>query len=100
MPKIEIFDPPQCCSTGVCGPKVDENLVRFAADLDWLGKNGAPVERFNLAQQPDAFMGNDAVREKLVIEGNGCLPLVVVDGEIVLSGCYPDRGVLAVMAQI
>lgn len=100
MPKIEIFDPPQCCSTGVCGPKVDKKLVRFAADLDWLAKNGAVVERFNLAQQPDAFMGSDAVREKLVIEGNGCLPLVVVDGEIVSSGRYPDRGELAGLAQV
>jgi hypothetical protein len=23
MPKIEVFDPAMCCSTGVCGPKVD-----------------------------------------------------------------------------
>lgn len=98
MSKIKIFDPPQCCSTGVCGPKVDEKLVRFAADLDWLGKNGAAVERFNLAQQPDVFMANDDVREKLVIEGNGCLPLVLVDGGIVSSGRYPDRTELAELA--
>lgn len=32
---IEIFEPALCCSTGVCGPEVDESLVRFAADVDW-----------------------------------------------------------------
>jgi hypothetical protein len=23
MPKVQVFDPPMCCSTGVCGPEVD-----------------------------------------------------------------------------
>lgn len=23
MKTIEIFDPPMCCSTGVCGPSID-----------------------------------------------------------------------------
>jgi len=32
--KIQVLDPPRCCSTGVCGPNVDPELVRFAADLD------------------------------------------------------------------
>jgi hypothetical protein len=31
-----VFDPAMCCSTGVCGPSVDPELARFAADLDWL----------------------------------------------------------------
>ena len=34
--RIQVFDPPMCCSTGVCGPDVDPVLVRFAADLAWL----------------------------------------------------------------
>ena len=28
--KIEIFDPAMCCSTGICGPSVNENLLRVA----------------------------------------------------------------------
>ena len=27
--KLEVFDPPMCCSSGVCGPKVDKKLVQF-----------------------------------------------------------------------
>jgi hypothetical protein len=41
-----------CCSTGVCGPGVDPQLARFAADVAWLQGQGVTVERFNLAQQP------------------------------------------------
>ena len=49
MPSIQIFDPALCCSTGVCGVEVDQNLVNFAADVDWAKQHGAQVERFNLA---------------------------------------------------
>jgi len=33
MPRLEIFDGPMCCPTGVCGPSVDPKLSRFAVDL-------------------------------------------------------------------
>ena len=98
MATIQVFDPPMCCSTGVCGPAVDPELVRFAADVDWLQANGAIVERFNLAQQPGAFATDDVVRVALEAEGNECLPLVVVDGQIVSRATYPDRDTLATLA--
>lgn len=62
MPSIQIFDPALCCSTGVCGVEVDQNLVNFAADVDWAKQHGAQVERFNLAQQPLAFAENPTVK--------------------------------------
>ena len=30
--KMEVFDQPMCCSSGVCGPKVDEKLVEITGD--------------------------------------------------------------------
>jgi AhpD family alkylhydroperoxidase len=93
--KIQIFDPPMCCSTGVCGPAVDPDLVRFAADLDWLKRQGVEVERYNLSQQPAAFAGNDVVKAALGKDGNDCLPLTLVDGAVVCKGRYPTRQELA-----
>lgn len=55
MRTIQVFDPALCCTTGVCGVDVDQNLVVFSADVDWAKKNGAQIERFNLAQQPMVF---------------------------------------------
>ncbi|MDB9569161.1 arsenic metallochaperone ArsD family protein, partial [Providencia rettgeri] len=52
MKKLEVFDPALCCSTGVCGTEVDQALVDFATDVDWLKKQGASIRRFNLAQEP------------------------------------------------
>ncbi|WP_010584588.1 arsenite efflux transporter metallochaperone ArsD [Schlesneria paludicola] len=91
MPSIQVFDKPMCCSTGVCGPQVDPVLPRFAADLDWLRSQGVSVDRFNLAQQADAFVKNAAVQELLTKKGIDCLPLTFVDGQIVAESEYPSR---------
>ncbi|MHB1431011.1 MAG: arsenite efflux transporter metallochaperone ArsD, partial [Streptosporangiaceae bacterium] len=95
MTTVEVFDPPMCCSTGVCGPSVDPALATFAADLLWAGENGAAVMRYNLAQEPGRFAGHDAVRTLLAEGGEEVLPVVVVDGEVRSSGRYPARAELA-----
>lgn len=95
MVKVEVFDPPMCCETGVCGPEIDPALPRFAADLEWLRTRGIAVERFNLAQDPSKFVARTSVKDTLVSEGNECLPLILVDGQIASRGSYPDRDILA-----
>ena len=97
MSKVQVFDPPMCCSTGVCGPEVDPALVRFASDLEWLKENGVEVERFNLSQQPAAFVGNPVVADAIRGRDDG-LPLLLVDGKIAAQGSYPAREVLAELA--
>lgn len=98
MSKLVVYDPPMCCSTGVCGPVVDPALPRVAADLDWLKRQGVHVERYNLAQQAGAFASNAVVREALREYGNGGLPLLLVDGQVAVHGRYPSREELARLA--
>lgn len=100
MTVLRIFDPPMCCSTGVCGPSVDPELARFAADLDWVARQGIDVERYNLAQQPEAFVTTAAVKEALTARGNECLPLVLVGDRIATEGTYPSRETLAALAGV
>ena len=95
MHKLEVFDPPMCCSTGVCGPNVDPKLVRFAADLEWLKSRGIEINRTNLAQDPGAFVHNPTLKKALNSHGMKCLPLLVLDGEIITTGEYPSREELA-----
>ena len=95
MKKVQVFDPPMCCSTGVCGPSVDPALARFSSDLHWLANQRIEVERYNLSQQPQAFAGNQVVKTALETEGNQCLPLILVDGQIASRGAYPVREELA-----
>lgn len=100
MPKIQIFDPALCCSTGVCGVDVDQQLVSFSADVDWAKQQGTQIERFNLAQQPMAFAENAVVKGFLERSGQEALPLILVDGEFALAGRYPNHTELARWAKI
>jgi hypothetical protein len=89
--KIEIYDPAMCCSTGVCSPSVDPELVRIQESLRQIRKQApaVKVERYGLSTDPQAFVDNNAVAELLKNEGPHCLPLVFVDGAVLSKGCYP-----------
>ena len=100
MTKIHVFDPALCCSTGVCGVDVDQELVGFSADVDWAKQNGAQIERYNLAQQPMAFAENSVAKAFLERSGADALPLILVDGEVALAGRYPTRSELSRWAAI
>jgi len=100
MKKIEVYDPPMCCSSGVCGPNVDKKLVEFSAALEWLRGKGADVTRFNPAQQYDAFVANAKVVQAVNEKGTGCLPLILVEGEIVSHGIYPSKDQLAILVGV
>lgn len=95
MKTIRVYDKPMCCSTGICGPSVDPALPRFAADLDWLKSQGHVVERYNLSQQPRAFVENTSIHQLLTSAGTDCLPVIVVDGKIVSQKSYPTRETFA-----
>lgn len=88
---ITVYDPPMCCSTGVCGPTVDPELVRFARDIAWFKHHGVDVERFNLAQQPAAFVQNPTVLSLMQDRDASVLPVVLVGDAVVAAGAYPSR---------
>ncbi len=95
MTQLAVFDPAQCCPTGVCGSDVDPKLTRLAADLEWLKGEGVEVLRYNLSQQPKDFVEHAEVNALLKAQGESVLPVFVVDGRVVGQGEYPERERLA-----
>ncbi len=91
MKTIQIYDRPMCCSTGICGPSVDPVLPRFAADLDTMKNAGHTIERYNLSQQPQAFIENKEIHALISSKGTDVLPVVVIDGHVVSKGIYPSK---------
>lgn len=91
MKSVQIYDPAMCCATGICGPEIDPDLVNFAAMLSQLGARGVRIERYNLAQQPMAFVQNAAVKALLATGGTGVLPLIFMNGRVYLQGRYPSH---------
>ena len=92
--KIQVFDPPMCCSTGVCGPSVDPALVRIGSDLSWLKEQGVVVERANLSQDMAVFAASPTVIAELQADPKA-LPLVLIGGEVKSRKSYPSREDLA-----
>lgn len=93
MKTLQVFDPAMCCSTGVCGPSVDTQLASFAADLVFLKQSGISVERFNLGHDTAQFMANPTVLEEMGEEAEN-LPIIILNGEVLSKGRYPDRAEL------
>lgn len=91
---IKVYDPPMCCSTGVCGPSVDPELIRFARDVAWLKHHEVDVARFNLAQEPAAFVQNPTILALLNQEDTACLPVVIINDEVISTKVYPSRAEL------
>ncbi len=88
--KVEIYDPAMCCSSGLCGPALDPVLVRMNDAVLALRKQGVEIERFNLAQQPKAYMENKTVADLLRKNGKKILPVIMVNGEVFRTGEYPS----------
>ena len=93
---ISVFDPAMCCSTGLCGPSVDPQLLQVKRYLRRFEAEGITVERFNLAQQPDAFVQNAKVAGLLQAFGDKALPAILINGDIFVYGRYPSRDEVAV----
>jgi hypothetical protein len=98
MKTLTIYDPAMCCSTGICGPEIDQKLIDFAADLDWLKSEGIEVKRINLSQEPALFAENEQVKTVLQDSGVEGLPVILADDEMQSCGQYPGRVQLAQMA--
>ncbi len=88
MKKIKIFDPAMCCSTGVCGPSVNPELLRMATVINNLKQKEIIIERYNLNQNPEVFLNNPVISELLNTQGVGVLPITMVDNEVIRMGSY------------
>ena len=91
MVKMIIFDPPMCCSTGLCGPVIDLELLRISTVISNLEKNGVKVERYNLNSNLQAFVDNIVINEILNQDGVDVLPVTIVDGKVVKTKKYPTN---------
>jgi AhpD family alkylhydroperoxidase len=86
---LKVYDPAMCCPTGVCGPSVDKALVEFAGAVKTVAAHGVSVDRWNLAQQPQAFTENLPVKDLLAKHGVKGLPFIFVNDELQWTGRYP-----------
>ncbi|MFN3983030.1 MAG: arsenite efflux transporter metallochaperone ArsD [Caldilinea sp.] len=90
-PLVEMFDPPMCCPTGLCGPTLDETLLTVNEMVLRLQEEGVPVARYQMTSHPQKFLSQPAVMQLVQTQQMAALPIVVVGGRIVKSGAYPTE---------
>jgi hypothetical protein len=90
--RVELYEPPMCCPTGICGPSVDERLVKVMENIETLKKKyeGIEIERYMLSQYFKKFKENQDVNKILTSQGKKSLPITIVNGEVIKTGEYPS----------
>jgi len=89
---VEMFDPPMCCPTGLCGPALDQTLLDVNDMVLSLQRENLRVERYQMTSNPNAFLGNAEVMKLVREKQMEALPIVVVRGKILKTGAYPSLG--------
>lgn len=91
--KVQIFDPPMCCPTGVCGPTIDPVLIEIHETIGKIQKEfGKRVDltRHMFGKDVQAFLGSRKVVDLIREKGASVLPITLVNDEIARTGSYPS----------
>ena len=86
---VELFDPPMCCPTGLCGPTLDQTLLDVNEMILTLQAEGLAVARYQMTGQPQAFLSNPDVMRLVREKQMAALPITIVRGQVVKVGEYP-----------
>jgi len=90
MTELKLYEEAMCCSTGVCGPDPDDELVEMSAALDQLDEDfeHAEISRANMQHNIDDFLNTQEIYDLVQENGPEILPITTVDGEIVAKEEY------------
>ena len=89
-PEVEIFDPPMCCPTGMCGPTIDQTLLDLNEMIQALQAQGVSVARYQMTSHPNAFLNNAEVMKIVLEKQMEALPITVVQGKVIKTQAYPS----------
>lgn len=88
---VEIFDPPMCCPTGLCGPTLDQSLLDANQMVQSLKDDGIQVARYQMSTHPHMFLKHPEIMRMVRERGMEVFPVTVIGGNILKSGSYPTR---------
>lgn len=86
---VELFDPPMCCPTGLCGPSLDQTLLDVSEMILVLKAANVSVERYQMTSHPGIFMSRTEVMRLVREQQMDALPITLVRGKVIKVGAYP-----------
>ena len=86
-----IYEGAMCCSTGVCGPELDKELIEFSEAIkkiqrefkDWA------ITRASMSFNINLFLENKEIFQLIKENGPGILPITTINGKIIAKQNYP-----------
>ncbi|MBB6215058.1 disulfide oxidoreductase YuzD [Anaerosolibacter carboniphilus] len=87
---INIYEPPMCCTSGVCGPSPDTKLMDLQDAIKRLEKEfpEVSINRYSMNFSPKEFMNNKEVFTKVKTEKTNALPIITVNEVIIKEKDY------------
>ncbi len=88
--ELIIFEGPMCCSTGLCGPSPDKELIDINEALKKLAEEykGLKITRASMSFNPQLFLQTKEIRDLVKENGPGILPITMFNGMVVKKQKY------------
>jgi hypothetical protein len=85
-----IYEGDMCCSTGVCGPEPDKELIEFNETLKKINKefNDLKITRASLTFDVKLFLENKEVFQLVKEKGKEILPITAINGKVIAEKRY------------
>lgn len=89
--ELVIFEGAMCCSTGICGPNPDKELIDINEALKKLSAEypELKITRASLSFNAQLFLQTKEIRDMVKANGPSILPITMIDGKIVMKQKYP-----------
>lgn len=92
MAKINliIYEGAMCCSTGVCGPEPNKELIEFNETLKKLRSEFKELNaiRASMSFNLNMFLENEEISQLVKKKGTSILPITTVNGKIIAKQKY------------
>ncbi len=93
MAKINlvIYEGAMCCSTGVCGPEPNKELIELNEALKRLQKDFKELNavRASMSFNLNMFLENQEISQMVKENGITILPITTINGKIIARQKYP-----------
>ena len=85
-----IYEGVMCCSTGVCGPEPDKELIEFNETLKKINKDFSDLKitRASLSFDVKMFLENNEIFQLVKENGKEILPITTINGKIIAKKKY------------
>ena len=85
-----VYEGAMCCSTGLCGPEPNKEIIEFNETLKKLQKDfkGLNVIRASLSFNINMFLENKEIFQLIKEKGPEVLPITTINGRIAAKQKY------------